>query len=150
MQNLKDLIKAENRHQLVLGIVLIIYIIMNVKTPKILSDLIDTIYGNIVVVVIAMILFSNSNPVIGVLAVVASYLLLKRSSISTGSMAIKKYLPSEKSRSDDFSKLNELPITLEEQMVSKMAPLVSHPSSYNDDNVKPVLEAPKDASPVDA
>ena len=148
MQNLKDLMKVENINQIILGIVLIVYIILNVKTPQTISSMIDTVYGNLFVVVVTMILFSTSNPAIGILAVVAAFLLLKRSSASTGTLAIEKYLPSEKSRSDDFSKLNEIPITLEEQMVYKMAPLVSHPSSYSDTNVKPVLEAPNDASPV--
>lgn len=148
MQNFKDLMKAENINQIILGIVLIVYIILNVKTPDAISSMIDTVYGNIFVVVVTMILFSTSNPGIGILAVVASFLLLKRSSSSTGTLAIEKYLPSENSRSHDFSKLNEIPITLEEQMVYKMAPLVSHPSSYADTNVKPVLEAPNDASPV--
>jgi hypothetical protein len=149
MQNLSNIIKAENRQQLVLGIVLILYIILNVNTPKMLSDLIDTIYGNIIVVVIAMILFSNSNPVVGVISIVAAYFLIKRSSISTGSFAIQKYLPSEASRSDDFSKLNEMPITLEEQMVFKMAPLVSHNAKYPDANYKPVMDSLHEAAPID-
>jgi hypothetical protein len=149
MQNLKDIIKAENRQQLVLGVVLILYIILNVKTPKLLSDLIDTIYGNIVVVIVAMVLFSNSNPVVGVLSIVAAYFLIKRSSITTGSFAIQKFLPSEESRSEDFSKLNEVPITLEEQMVFKMAPLVKHDSQYPDANYKPVLDSLHEAAPID-
>jgi len=137
MQNLSNIIKAENRQQLVLGIVLILYIILNVNTPKMLSDL------------IAMILFSNSNPVVGVISIVAAYFLIKRSSISTGSFAIQKYLPSEASRSDDFSKLNEMPITLEEQMVFKMAPLVSHNAKYPDANYKPVMDSLHEAAPID-
>ena len=149
MQNLKDIIKADNRQQLVLGVVLILYIILNVKTPKLLSDLIDTIYGNIVVVIVAMVLFSNSNPVVGVLSIVAAYFLIKRSSITTGSFAIQKFLPSEESRSEDFSKLNEVPITLEEQMVFKMAPLVKHDSQYPDANYKPVLDSLHEAAPID-
>jgi hypothetical protein len=149
MQNLSELIKADKRHQLALGVVLILYIILNVNTPKMLSEWIDTIYGNIVVVVIAMILFSNSHPVVGTIAIVAAYFLIKRSSVSTGSFAIEKYLPSEASRSEDFSKFNEVPITLEEQMVSKMAPLVSPASKYPDALYKPVLDTLHDAAPID-
>jgi hypothetical protein len=149
MQNLSELIKADKRQQLVLGIVLILYIILNVNTPKMLSEWIDTIYGNIVVVVIAMILFSNSHPVVGTIAIVAAYFLIKRSSVSTGSLAIEEYLPSEATRSEDFSKFNEVPITLEEQMVSKMAPLVSTASKYPDALYKPVLDTLHDAAPID-
>ena len=148
MQNFSDLIKAEKRHQLVLGIVLVLYILLNVKTPDMLSNWIDSIYGNIVVVVIAMILFSNSNPVVGILSIIAAYMLLKRSSITTGSFAIQKYLPSEESRSSDFSKFNEMPITLEEQMVAKMAPLVKH-TTVSQSNYQPVLETLHEAAPID-
>jgi hypothetical protein len=148
MQNFSDLIKAEKRHQLVLGIVLVLYILLNVKTPEMLSNLIDSIYGNIVVVVIAMILFSNSNPVVGILSIIAAYMLLKRSSITTGSFAIQKYLPSEESRSADFSKLNEMPITLEEQMVAKMAPLVKH-TPVSQANYQPILDTLHEAAPID-
>ena len=148
MQNFSDLIKAEKRHQLVLGIVLVLYILLNVKTPDMISNWIDSIYGNIVVVVIAMILFSNSNPVVGILSIIAAYMLLKRSSITTGSFAIQKYLPSEESRSSDFSKLNEMPITLEEQMVAKMAPLVKH-TPVSQANYQPVLDTLHEAAPID-
>ena len=148
MQNFSDLIKAEKRHQLVLGIVLVLYILLNVKTPDMLSNWIDSIYGNIVVVVIAMILFSNSNPVVGILSIIAAYMLLKRSSITTGSFAIQKYLPSEESRSSDFSKFNEMPITLEEQMVAKMAPLVKH-TPVSQANYQPVLETLHEAASID-
>jgi hypothetical protein len=96
-----------------------------------------------------MVLFSNSNPVVGVLSIVAAYFLIKRSSITTGSFAIQKYLPSEASRSEDFSKLNEVPITLEEQMVFKMAPLVKHDAQYPDANYKPVLDSLHEAAPID-
>jgi hypothetical protein len=111
--------------------------------------MIDTIYGNIVIVIIAIILFSNSHPVVGTLSIVAAYFLIKRSSVSTGSFAIQKYLPSEESRSDDFTKFNEVSITLEEQMVSKMAPLVSHSGKYPEPNYKPVLDTLHEAAPID-
>lgn len=149
MQKLRDIIKANDSHQLVLGFVIILYIILNVKTPKMLSKLIDTIYGNIVVVVVAMILFSISNPVVGIVSIVAAYFLIKRSSESNGTMAIQKYLSSELSKSSDFSELNEFPITLEEQMVSKMAPLVINTTELNNSDYKPVLDTLHEAAPVD-
>lgn len=149
MQKLRDIIKANDSHQLVLGFVIILYIILNVKTPKMLSKLIDTIYGNIVVVVVAMILFSISNPVVGIVSIIAAYFLIKRSSKSNGTMAIQKYLSSELSKSSDFSELNEFPITLEEQMVSKMAPLVINTTELNNYDYKPVLDPLHEAAPVD-
>ena len=147
MKNLNDLFKAEKRHQLMLGVVFVIYILMNVQTPRTLAELVDNLYGNIVVVVIALSVFTQSNPVVGILAMVAAYELIKRSNVGTGNHAIRNYLPSDKSKVMDFSRYNDFPVTLEEQVVKKMAPLVKHDAPPNS-NYKPVLNALHDASPI--
>ena len=147
MKNLNDLLKAEKRHQLMLGVVFVIYILMNVQTPRTLAGLVDNLYGNIVVVVIAMSVFTQSNPVVGILAMVAAYELIKRSNVGTGNHAIRNYLPSDKSKVMDFSRYNDFPVTLEEQVVNKMAPLVKYDAPPNS-NYKPVLNALHDASPI--
>jgi hypothetical protein len=147
MKNLNDLLKAEKRHQLMLGVVFVIYILMNVKTPRTFAGLVDNLYGNIVVIVIAMSVFTQSNPVVGILAMVAAYELIKRSNVGTGNHAIRNYLPSDKSKVMDFSRYNDFPVTLEEQVVKRMAPLVKHDAPPNS-NYKPVLNALHDASPI--
>ena len=50
MKLLNDLLKAEKKHQMFLGIVFIIYILLNIRSPHGLAELIDTTIGNIVVV----------------------------------------------------------------------------------------------------
>jgi uncharacterized membrane protein len=147
MKNLNDLLKAEKRHQLLLGVVFVIYILMNTRTPQTLAGLVDNLYGNIAVVVIALSVFAHSNPVVGILALVAAYELIKRSNVDTGDHAVRNYLPSEKSKVMDFSRYNDFPVTLEEQVVTKMAPLVKHDAPPNS-NYKPVLNALHDASPI--
>ena len=124
MESYKDLFKKSNQHHLVLLVVFILYIILNIQTPCMLANAIDTIYGNIVVVLLAFILLTHSNPIIGVVALFAAYELIKRSSIATGSAAISKYLPSEIKKGQHLSAFNQFPITLEEEVVNKMAPLV--------------------------
>ena len=147
MKNLNDLLKAEKRHQLLLGVVFVIYILMNARTPQTLAGLVDNVYGNIAVVVIALSVFAHSNPVVGILALVAAYELIKRSIVDTGDHAVRNYLPSEKSKVMDFSRYNDFPVTLVEQVVTKMAPLVKHDAPPNS-NYKPVLNALHDASPI--
>jgi uncharacterized membrane protein len=148
MLNLKDLIKAEKQHQTILAIILIIYILLNVETPNILAGLIDNLVGNVVVVIIALLIFTNSHPVVGVLSLIAAYELIKRSGVSTGTNAIRNFLESEKSKVDDFSSYNDFPVTLEEEVVSKMAPLVVNNDEPNSD-FKPVLDDQHDAAGVD-
>lgn len=148
MLNFKELIEAEKRNQTLLAIILIIYIILNVKTPNMLAKLIDNLVGYIVVVIITIIIFANSHPIVGILTIIAAYELIKRSSVSTGTHAIRNYLESEKSKVDDFSSYNDFPVTLEEEIVNKMAPLVVNNDEPSSD-FKPILDDQHDAAGID-
>ena len=147
MKNLNDLLKAEKRHQLLLGVVFVVYILLNAQTPSSIAGLVDNVYGTVAVIIIALSIFVHSNPVVGILALVAAYELIKRSGVSTGTHALRNYVPSERSKVMDFSQYNDFPVTLEEQVVSKMAPLVKHDAPPNSD-YKPVLEGQHDAAPI--
>ena len=50
---------------------------------------------------------------------------------------LKRFLPSELKKGKHFSAFNQFPVTLEEEMVDKMAPLVKHSGASNLD-YKPV------------
>ena len=149
MKSFKDLLKPKKRNELYLLTVLVIYILANVQTPEPLAKIIDNVYGNAVVAVLAITLFMNTNPVVGVLSLVAAYELVKRSSIKTGTHAIRNQLPSEHKKIADFAKYNEFPITLEEEIVNKMAPLVKHAPAPNA-NYKPILSDLHEASPANS
>jgi len=148
MKIFNNLLKAEKKHQISLGIVFILYILLNIRSPHGLAELIDTTIGNVVVVCLALTLFSQSNPIIGVLGLLVAYLLIKRSSIETGSHAIRSFLSSENAKVRDFSKYNQFPVTLEEEVVAKMAPLVQHGPATNA-NYAPVLDEVHHAAPID-
>jgi len=125
MEPYQDLIKKSNRHNLVLLIVLVLYLVLNIQTPPMLANLIDNIYGNIAVILGAFYLLANCNPIIGIVGLYAAYELIKRSSHSTGTLAIQRYLPTELKKEGHLSAFNQFPVTLEEEMVKQMAPLVS-------------------------
>ena len=146
MKYFKKLIKADKRHEILLGIVFVIYIILNVKTPTPLANLIDTPLGYIIIAVTALSVFGSTNFVVGVLAFIAAYELIKRSDNSPIS-PVKKFVPSENKKVMNFSKYNDFPITLEEEVVAKMAPLVKHdvPSTVN---FKPVLDDTHEAASI--
>lgn len=139
-------LKSQTQHHLVLAILLIIYILVNVQTPHSVATLVDTTLGKVAVSLVALSMF-RVNMVIGVLGLVAGYQLLMRSSLTSGSFAIHHYLPSEASKVIDFSRYNDFPPTLEEEMVKKMAPIVVDSSSSLD--YKPVLDGLHDAAPID-
>ena len=80
MRLLRDLMKTEQKHQLLLGLLLAIYLLFNIETPKPLADLVDTPIGNVVVVLLALSVFISSGPLVGILAFIAAHCLIKRSS----------------------------------------------------------------------
>ena len=105
MKNLDNLLKAEKRHEVFLGIVFIIYILLNVDTPSGLSKLIDTSLGYVIVAILALTVFASTNPIVGILGLIAAYELLRRS--NGGSLLISSNIPSEKNKVMDFSKYND-------------------------------------------
>ena len=117
---MESVFKTARKHEMLLTVLLILYIVLNVPTPDVLSSYVDTPLGNIVVVLIALSFFTHSHPVVGVLGLFAAYVLIRRSSSSS---AIEAYVPSEKRKSEELSAFNQFPVTLEEQMVALRAPL---------------------------
>ena len=73
MDAYKQMLKKENYHHLALLVVLVIYSVFNIKTPSMLANVVDTIYGNLVVMLAAFYILANFNPIIGVVALFAGY-----------------------------------------------------------------------------
>jgi len=151
MQNLLRQIKMEKREHLIhliLLILLIIYILLEIHLPASLSRAVDSIYGKVVLYLLALHIFFNVCKVAGVLALVAVYTMIKRASLKSGTFAMQEYLPSEERKVMDFSKFNDYPYTLEEEEVARMAPLVRNETSVGS-SYKPVLDSLHDAAPTD-
>ena len=148
MQKLLNKIKVEKREHLIFVILLIIYILLDIQLPTFLVDAVDSIYGKIVLYILAIHIFLNVNKVAGVLAFIAAYTMISRASKQSGTFAVRNYLPSEASKVLDFAKYNDFPYTLEEEEVARMAPLVRNETSTGSD-YKPVLDALHDAAPTD-
>ena len=58
MDNLEGLFKKQKKGEVLLTILFVIYILMGYKIPEYIASLIDTVYGKIIVVTIAILLFS--------------------------------------------------------------------------------------------
>ena len=157
MKILKSVIKTEQQHQLLLTVVFIIYILFDIQLPHVLANMVDSLTGNIVVALLALSLFVYTTPMLGILGFIVAYIMVTRSSSKKGSALNKKYIPSEKSKMNnfikyneatEFSKYNEYPRTLEEDMVAQMAPLVK-PAENDTSSFKPVLDNDNHAAPID-
>jgi hypothetical protein len=95
---------------------------------------------------------SNFNHLLKGLLVIISlfivYQVLVNNNYIKGIHGIQNYLPSEQSKIIDFSKYNDFPVTLEEEVVSQMAPIVKYNDAPNM-SYSPVLDGLHDAAPLD-
>jgi fumarate reductase subunit D len=105
-------------------------------------------FGKIVMFVVVIFLFLHANPLLAVLALFVAFDLMRRSSVATGIDALQKFAPSEEKRTSQFTAYNQFPYTLEQEVVAKMAPMVSAGSSLTQASYKPMLDNLYDASPV--
>jgi hypothetical protein len=141
---MESLLKKQNTGQLILVVLFIIYLIMGYKTPGPLADVVDTIYGKVIVVVLALILLIKCHPVLGVLALFVAFELIRRSR----SDAVNQYIPSEGQKNGQFTAFNQFPYTLEQEMVSRMTTRDSQKVSLQPATFKPLLEHGFDAAPA--
>ena len=148
MDSFSSLFKKEHMGELTLAILFIIYLIMGYKTPEPVANMVDTIVGKIVIILIVIYMFMHNNPILAILALFVAFDLMRRSSVSTGIDALKRYAPTEEKKSSQFSAFNQYPYTLEQEVVKKMAPIVQSGSSMSKASYKPLLDNLYDASPI--
>ena len=148
MDSFSSLFKKEHMGELTLAILFIIYLIMGYKTPEPVATVIDSIVGKIVIMLIVIYMFMYTHPILAVLALFVAFDLIRRSSVTTGIDALKRYAPTEEKKSSQFSAFNQYPYTLEQEVVKKMAPIVQSGSSMSKPSYKPLLENLYDASPL--
>ena len=111
--------------QNVLTLLFVIYLILGLNTPKPIAQIIDTLVGKIVIILLAIYLFIYTNPILGVIGFFVAYDLIRRSSVATGNFGIDNYLPTEETKQAKMSSYNQYPYTLEQEMVKKMVPVVT-------------------------
>lgn len=93
-----ELLKKEKQHELLLGVIFLLYLVLNLQTPEFVSQLIDTTFGSVVLLLLSLSLFLQVNPIIGVLGMAVAFEMIRRSSVATGSFGVDNYLPSEEKK----------------------------------------------------
>ena len=113
-------IMKKDTHHYVLAALLIVFIVSDVKVPGVIGELVDTMLGMIVVVMVALSLF-GAHPVVGAIGLVAAYQLILR---SQGQQSMAVYVPSEAKKSRVLTAMNQFPTTIEEQVIANQIPYV--------------------------
>ena len=139
-------IMKKDTHHYVLAVLLIIFIVSDVQVPGIIGELVDTILGKIVVVMIALSLFA-AHPVVGAIGLVAAYQLIMR---SQGLQAASLYIPSEIQKSRVLTAMNQFPVTIEEEVISKQIPYVFKRNAQGNTPYKGVQDRLHGAAKINA
>ena len=147
MDYFKDLFTKKQTPELVLSILFVLYLVMGFHVPDGVATIIDTSIGKIVVVLVALMLFAYSNPVLGVLALLVAYQLIKGASVKTGMAGLEEYYPTEAKKWTPFTPTHQFPYTLEQEVVKNMTT-----QKFNTEYVKapfrPLLDDTHDAAPL--
>jgi hypothetical protein len=147
MDYFSTLFDKKNMPQLVLSVLFVIYLVMGYKMPEGVATMIDSTAGKIIVVLIALMLFAYSNPILGVLALLVAYQMIKGASVKTGMAGLEQYYPTQQKKWSPFTPAHQFPYTLEQEVVKNMTT-----QTFNTDYVKmpfrPTLDDTHDAAPL--
>jgi len=147
MDYFSTLFDKKNMPQLVLSVLFVIYLVMGYKMPDGVAELVDSTFGKIIVGLIALMLFAYSNPILGVLALLVAYQMIRTASIKTGMAGLEEYYPTEQKKWSPFTPAHQFPYTLEQEVVKNMTT-----QKFNTEYVKapfrPTLVDTHDASPI--
>lgn len=145
----KKILTGMKQYEVLLLILLVTYLLFNIRTPIGLAELVsENVLVQVGVYLLSLSLFKYSNPVIGVLGLIAAYELVQRSKEQTGRKSIPKYLPSQDKMDAALNAFNQFPPTLEEQVVATMAPIV-HNGPMGAPSYLPILDNIGLSAPVD-
>ena len=134
---------TRDKHSLILSLLLSAFVVFDIEIPLVLAEIIDNPIGKIGVDALALCILSQ-NTLVGVVAIVAAYVLIQRSEGKTGSYGERNFLPSENKKLSRLNAMNQFPITLEEELVSTMLPM-NRSMDLSESEFKPVLADNHDA-----
>ena len=136
MESLTQLFKRENMSQTILVILFIIFLSMPQPLPIELANMIDTPFGIITVIVIALSLFMYANPVLAIIGLFVAFEIIRRS----GSNSLNYYTPSETKKWEAVKETNKVHYTLEQEIVKNMAPLVKQDFNQSGYSFNPITD----------
>ena len=134
---------TRDKHSLILSLLLSCFIVFDIEVPLVLAEIVDNPIGKIGVAVLALSILSQ-NTLVGVMCIVAAYVLIQRSEGKTGSYGERNFLPSEKKKLSHMNAMNQFPSTLEEEVINTMLPM-NRNIDLTSPEYKPVLADNHDA-----
>ena len=108
MGALKTLYKAETHYQSALAVVFIIYLMSDMTLPVTITNFINSGIGMAVVIFAAVTVFYHSHTIVGVLAFLVAYQLIRNSTSTSADLVYKAYQPTYTARSQEMQELQPI------------------------------------------
>lgn len=140
---LKALTKPKIIIEIVTAIIFTIFLFYPLAIPDSIAKIVESSLGIVFILSIAVLLFLYSNKLLVLLFLIVAYELIRRSSNTTGRSAYIQYTSTQEKRDKHMKVMNEpRTLTLEEDVVSKMAPLgISNlETQYIESTFKPISD----------
>jgi len=150
MKNMFRLPKKQDAAELVLGILIVIFLIMGYKLPEPFNSMLNSLIGKIVLFVLVIYMFMNSNPYLAILMLFVIFKISMSHPNVMSSKVVKQNNPSEDLKRSQFTAFNQFPYTLEQEVVKKMAPIIRPGVSMTKASYKPLVEDTYFASPINS
>ena len=133
-------------HNYVLAALLAVFVIFPISLPQIVAEMINTVVGKVVIILVALNLFL-AHPMVGAIGLLAAYELIKRAENTTINQPTHRYIPSETKKATSLNKYNQFPVTVEEIVIAKQIPYVFKTrSSASSSSYKPVQDSVQGAA----
>jgi hypothetical protein len=148
MKYLDFILKSMNLSQWILLIIFILYFILGEPMPTTLGIYLSTKIGKIIVVLLALCLFSYTNIYLAIFGLFIAYSLItnpKANEYYSSSDWSQAY-PKEKQLYSPFSADNQFSYTLEQEIVKKMT--APHKAKLDKQKYKSMIDSLHNAAPV--
>jgi hypothetical protein len=120
MEYFNQLCTKKHMPELVTAGIFGLYLVLGYPLPENVATMIDSTVGKIVVAIVAIMLFAYANPVLGVLALLVAYQLIKSAGVKTGIAGLEEYAPTEAKKWSPYTPAHQFPYTLEQEVVKNM------------------------------
>ena len=143
MKLLREVKLPKKPEECVLLLFIVIYILCDLKTPSPIVTLINSLFGRVILIMIAVYSLCHMNPILAILMIYALYELHNRTNDAYGMSLV----PSEQCKFENIETENSFKDTLEEEVINNSSP-PTYGNADNSINYQPNMSYDGNASPL--
>ena len=148
MPNMKSMM-MKNPLEMVLLVLFVIYLMFPISTPQFLAPMVDSSLGMVAIFAMVLFLFMYSHPLLAILYIFVAYELIRRSTQAISHVSYLQFTPTQEKRDANMQAMNvPKEESLEEAVVSQMAPVPHTSADFLETEFKPLAEDVHHASMI--